>query len=257
MSTSDARPTTPELPLSVVVPCFNEAESVGPLLASVLASELVGQVVVVDDASTDGTLDVVRTIEDDRIEVVAQRVNRGKGAALRSGFALARLPYVIVQDADLEYDPAEYPLMLEPLLAGDADVVYGSRFKGGRQHRVLYFWHTVGNRLLTLASNVATNLNLSDMETCYKAFRTEVIQSIEIEEERFGFEPEVTAKVAAAKCRVYEVGISYRGRTYDEGKKIGWRDGVHALYCIVAYSPVGRRLGVKRWSGVVGRAMGS
>jgi glycosyltransferase involved in cell wall biosynthesis len=249
--------TGPDRPLSVVVPCFNEEGSVGALLERVLASDLVGQVILVDDASTDGTLDIVSAITDDRLEVIRQPVNCGKGAALRAGFGRARRPFVIVQDADLEYDPSEYPLVIGPLLAGDADVVFGSRFRGGREQRVLYFWHTVGNRVLTLASNIATNLNLTDMETCYKAFRTEIIQSIEIEQDRFGFEPEVTAKVAALRCRVYEVGISYRGRTYDEGKKIGWRDGAHAMYCIAAYSPLGQRLGLRRLSGIVGNLTGS
>jgi len=257
MAATEPSATGVDRPLSVVIPCFNEAASVGALLRRVLASELVGQVIVVDDASTDSTLDIVTSITDARVEVIGQPENRGKGAALRAGFERARLPFVIVQDADLEYDPNEYPLVLGPLLSGDADVVYGSRFRGGREQRVLYFWHTVGNRLLTLASNVSTNLNLTDMETCYKAFRTEIIQSIEIEQERFGFEPEVTAKVAAMRCRVYEVGISYRGRTYDEGKKISWRDGVHAMYCIGAYSPLGQRLGLRRLSGLVGRLTGA
>jgi glycosyltransferase involved in cell wall biosynthesis len=165
----------------------------------------------------------------------------GKGAALRTGFALATSEFVVVQDADLEYDPAEYPDLLVPLLSGQADVVFGSRFLSGRPHRVLYFWHSVGNKVLTLASNVFTNLNLTDMETCYKVFRREVIQSIDVEEDRFGFEPEITAKVAARGLRVYEVGISYSGRTYAEGKKIGWRDGVRAMVCIVKYSPPGQR----------------
>ena len=257
MAARESSATHTDRPLSVVVPCFNEADSVGALLERVLACDLVGQVIVVDDASTDGTLDVINAVIDDRIEVVSQPVNRGKGAALRTGFGRARRPFVIVQDADLEYDPIDYPLVLEPLLAGDADVVYGSRFRGGRQQRVLYFWHTVGNRVLTLASNVMTNLNLTDMETCYKAFRTEIIQSIDIEQDRFGFEPEITAKVAALHCRVYEVGISYRGRTYDEGKKIGWRDGVHAMYCIGAYSPIGQRLGLRRLAKVVGSLTGA
>ncbi len=243
--------------LSVVVPCFNEQDTVAELLERVLASPLVGQVVVVDDASVDGTLAAVATVDDARIQVITKPRNEGKGAALRSGFAEVTLPYVIIQDADLEYDPAEYPVVLAPLLADDADVVYGSRFRGGREQRVLYFWHTVGNRLLTLASNITTNLNLTDMETCYKAFRTEVIRSIEIEQHRFGFEPEVTAKVAAGRWRVYEVGISYRGRTYDEGKKIGWRDGLHALYCIAAYSPLGQRVGVRRLGGVVSSLTGA
>jgi len=176
------------------------------------------------------------------VRVFHQGHNQGKGAALRRGFAEATADFVIVQDADLEYDPAEYPRVLGPLLAGRADVVYGSRFAGGEAHRVLFFWHSLGNRVLTLASNAFTDLNLTDMETCYKAFRREVIQSIEIEEDRFGVEPEVTAKVAAAGWRVYEVGISYNGRTYDEGKKIGWRDGVRAIICIVRYSRLGQRM---------------
>jgi len=199
-------------------------------------------VVIVDDASTDGTRDILATVDDPRVRVFHQGHNQGKGAALRRGFAEATADFVIVQDADLEYDPAEYPRVLGPLLAGRADVVYGSRFAGGEAHRVLFFWHSLGNRVLTLASNAFTDLNLTDMETCYKAFRREVIQSIEIEEDRFGVEPEVTAKVAAAGWRVYEVGISYNGRTYDEGKKIGWRDGVRAIICIVRYSRLGQRM---------------
>jgi glycosyltransferase involved in cell wall biosynthesis len=206
----------------------------------------VAEVIVVDDGSTDGTVAAVRSVRDDRIEVFEHGVNRGKGAALRTGFAAATADYVIVQDADLEYDPAEYPDLLGPLESGVADVVYGSRFVSGRPHRVLYFWHSLGNRFLTLLSNAFTDLNLTDMETCYKAFRREVIQSIDLEEDRFGFEPEVTAKIAARRCRVYEVGISYSGRTYDDGKKIGWRDGVRAIVCIVRYSPVGVRLAT--WS---------
>ena len=178
---------------------------------------------------------------DERVRVVLHDHNQGKGAALRTGFALATAEFVLVQDADLEYDPAEYDHLVEPLAADVADVVYGSRFLSGRPHRVLYFWHSVGNRCLTLLSNMFTDLNLTDMETCYKAFRREVIQSIEIEEDRFGFEPEITAKLAAPGLRIYEVGISYSGRTYAEGKKIGWRDGVRALVCIVKYSPIGER----------------
>ena len=173
-------------------------------------------------------------------------VNRGKGAALRTGFAAASLPYVLVQDADLEYDPGEYCRLLQPALDGRADVVFGSRFVGGSEHRVLYFWHSVGNRFLTLLSNMTTNLNLTDMETCYKLFRREVLERIDIEEDRFGVEPELTAKVARLGCRIYEVGISYHGRTYVEGKKIGWRDGVRAALCIVRYSALGARLRRKR-----------
>ena len=243
--------------LSVVMPCFNEAATVAQILDRVLDSPLVGEVIAVDDGSTDRTLDILSAYADPRLRVLAQPGNRGKGAALRRGFGEATMPYVIVQDADLEYDPSEYPRMLAPLIADEADVVYGSRFSGGDARRILYFWHTLGNRALTLASNMATNLNLSDMETCYKAFRREIIQSIDLEEDRFGFEPEVTAKVAAMHCRVYEVGISYPGRTYDDGKKIGWRDGVRAVFCIAAYSPPGVRLGLRRASPWVARLTGS
>ena len=228
--------------LSVVMPVFNEEATVRDCVAAVLARPEVAEVVIVDDASTDGTRDILATVNDPRVRVFHQGHNQGKGAALRRGFAEATADFVIVQDADLEYDPAEYPRVLGPLLAGRADVVYGSRFAGGEAHRVLFFWHSLGNRVLTLASNAFTDLNLTDMETCYKAFRREVIQSIEIEENRFGVEPEVTAKVAAAGWRVYEVGISYNGRTYDEGKKIGWRDGVRAIICIVRYSRLGQRM---------------
>jgi len=233
---------TPRRCLTVVVPCFNERGTVESLLDRVLVSPWVSQVIVVDDGSTDGTRELLARVDDPVVEVVFHEQNRGKGAALRTGFSKASSEYVIVQDADLEYDPDEYELVLEPLEDGDADVVYGSRFLSGRPHRVLYFWHSIGNRLLTLASNMFTDLNLTDMETCYKAFRREVIQAIDIEEDRFGFEPEITAKIAAMHVRVYEVGISYSGRTYDEGKKIGWRDGVRAMVCIVRYSEPGRRV---------------
>ena len=236
-------PDVPVQPcLSVVVPCYNEEATVATVLERVLENPAVAEVIAVDDASSDQTLAFLRGIDDDRLMVMAQEVNRGKGAALRLGISKATSDFVVIQDADLEYDPDEYAKLLGPLLAGDADVVYGSRFMGGDAHRVLYFWHTLGNRLLTLASNVMTDLNLTDMETCYKMFRREVIQSIDICEDRFGFEPEVTAKIAAARCRVYEVGISYHGRTYEEGKKIGWRDGVRAFYCIVKYSPLWQRV---------------
>ena len=235
--------TTPARPcLSVVVPCYNEEATVLDLLSSVLASPWVAEVVVVDDGSTDRSRELLASVTDPRVRIHLQPHNMGKGAALRTGFSLVTGEFAVVQDADLEYDPTEYALLLEPLLDGRADVVYGSRFQSGRPHRVLYFWHTLGNRFLTLLSNMFTDLNLTDMETCYKVFRRDVIQSIEIEEDRFGFEPEVTAKVAARGDRVYEVGISYSGRTYADGKKIGWRDGVRAIVCIVKYSPVGRRV---------------
>ena len=228
--------------LSVVIPCYNEESTVASVIETVLGIPWVGQVVVVDDGSTDKSREILAAIDDPRVDVVLQPVNRGKGAALRTGFAKATQEFVVVQDADLEYDPSEFALLLGPLLENKADVVFGSRFLGGSAHRVLYFWHSVGNKLLTLASNVFTDLNLTDMETCYKMFRRNVIQSIEIEEDRFGFEPEITAKVARGGWRVYEVGISYSGRTYAEGKKIGWRDGVRAIYCIVRYSKLGGRL---------------
>jgi len=230
-----AADTTPSPCLSVVMPCFNEIATIDEITKRVLDSPWVGELVIVDDGSTDGTRDRLALLDDPRVTVHLQPHNMGKGAALRTGFGLATMPYSIVQDADLEYDPNEYERLLEPLRDGRADVVYGSRFMGADAHRVLFFWHSMGNRLLTLLSNMATDLNLTDMETCYKAFRTEVIQSIPIEEERFGFEPEITAKVAARHLRVYEVGISYSGRTYDEGKKIGWKDGVRALFCIIRY----------------------
>ena len=227
--------------LSVVMACYNEEATVKVVAEQVLQSPYTAELVIVDDGSTDATLERARSIDDPRVRVIAQGTNRGKGAALRTAFGEARSQFVIVQDADLEYDPADFETVLAPLLADKADVVYGSRFLAGRPHRVLYFWHAVGNRLLTTASNMFTNLNLSDMETCYKAFRREVIQSFEIEEDRFGVEPEITAKVARGGWRVYEVGISYAGRTYAEGKKIGWRDGMRAFYCIIRYSGVFER----------------
>lgn len=225
--------------LSIVIPAYNEHATIERLIAAVMAVDLGGlerEVVCVDDGSFDGTSAVLDGLaERHGLKVVRHPVNRGKGAALRSGFAAASGDIVLVQDADLEYDPAEYPRLLRPILDGKADVVYGSRFVGGEAHRVLYFWHSVGNRLLTLLSNAVTNLNLSDMEVCYKVFRADVLKRITIEEDRFGFEPEITAKVARLGCRIYEVGISYSGRTYAEGKKIGWRDGAWALWCIVKY----------------------
>ncbi|MFM7126198.1 MAG: glycosyltransferase family 2 protein [Actinomycetota bacterium] len=230
--------------LSVVIPCFNEERTIRTLIDQVLRSSVVAEVVVVDDGSTDGSRTELAGLDDPRVRVILHERNQGKGAALRTGFAHATADFVVVQDADLEYDPAEYPVLLEPLLDDRADVVFGSRFLSGRPHRVLYFWHSMGNKFLTLLSNMFTDLNLTDMETCYKCFKREVIQSIEIEENRFGFEPEITAKLAAAKFRIFEVGISYSGRTYDEGKKINWKDGVRAVYCIVKYSNLGRRLGI-------------
>jgi glycosyltransferase involved in cell wall biosynthesis len=228
--------------LSVIVPCYNEEATIQELLARVLESPHVAEAIVVDDGSSDQTMSMAKSVDDRRLRLIQQPYNMGKGAALRRGFAEATAEFVVVQDADLEYDPADYGLLLEPLLSGQADVVFGSRFISDRPHRVLYFWHSVGNRVLTTASNAFTNLNLTDMETCYKVFRREVIQGLDLREDRFGFEPEVTAKVAKGRWRVYEVGISYYGRTYAEGKKIGWRDGLHAARCIVRYSRAWDRL---------------
>ena len=226
---------------SVVMPCFNEELTLKVIAERVLDSPYTLELVIVDDCSTDRTLEMARSLGDRRVRVLAQSPNQGKGAALRRGFAAASGPYVIIQDADLEYDPADYGDLLAPLLDNRADVVYGSRFHAARPHRVLYYWHSVGNKLLTTLSNMTTNLNLTDMETGYKAFRKEVLDSIVIEEDRFGVEPEITAKVARGRWRIYEVGVSYAGRTYAEGKKIGWKDGVRALVCIVRYAPLWRR----------------
>ena len=224
--------------LSVVIPCFNERDTIEQIAQAVLAAPIRDlEVIVVDDCSSDGTREILREKIEPRVKrVIYQDRNRGKGAALRAGFAAATGDLVIVQDADLEYDPQDYPRLVEPILAGKADVVFGSRFSGGASVRVLYFWHYVGNRFLTTLSNMLTNINLSDMEVCYKVFRREVLQKLTIEEDRFGFEPEITAKVARLGCRIYEVGISYAGRTYREGKKIGWRDGVRAIWCILKYN---------------------
>ncbi|HUQ27386.1 MAG TPA: glycosyltransferase family 2 protein [Usitatibacter sp.] len=224
--------------LSVVIPCYNEVATIDRILAAVRASPHADkEIIVVDDGSSDGTRERIsgelRPLID---QVILHERNQGKGAALRTGIRAATGDVVIIQDADLEYDPNEYPKLLAPIAEGRADVVFGSRFMGAAPHRVLYFWHRVGNGFLTLLSNMFTNLNLTDMETCYKAFRREIIQSIAIEEERFGFEPEITAKVAKLDCRIFEVGISYYGRTYAEGKKIGYKDGFRAIYCILKYN---------------------
>jgi glycosyltransferase involved in cell wall biosynthesis len=224
--------------ISVVIPCYNEVATLEQVVDAVLdTSEAEKELIIVDDGSTDGTSELIRTKLESRVgRVIFHDRNRGKGAALRSGFAVATGDVVIVQDADLEYDPRDYAKLLAPIIEGRADVVYGSRFAGGEAHRVFFFWHSVVNHMLTLFSNMLTDLNLTDMEVCYKVFRREVLQQIAIEEDRFGFEPEITAKVARLGCRIYEVGVSYAGRTYSEGKKIGWRDGLRAMWCILKYN---------------------
>ena len=229
---------SPSPKLSIIIPCFNERDTIEKIVAAVRSSPIqYKEIIVVDDCSKDGTRDILAgTIAPLVDKIIYHDHNQGKGAALRTGIAAATGDIVIIQDADLEYDPGEYPLLLEPFIQGKADVVFGSRFVGSRPAPVAYYWHSLGNWVLTTLSNMFTNINLTDMETCYKAFRREIIQSIQIEENRFGFEPEIVAKVAKMGCRIYEVGISYYGRGYSEGKKIGWKDGFRAIYCILKYN---------------------
>jgi len=239
MASFELKSTETKKKLSIVIPCYNEFKTIEAIVDKVLSVELLNiekEVIIVDDGSKDQTVQILKNkIEPKVSKVIYKQKNEGKGAALRTGFQNATGDYVIVQDADLEYDPNEYSRLLKPILDGFADVVYGTRFIGGQPHRVLFFWHSKGNQFLTSFSNMFTNLNLSDMETCYKLFKREIIKSIKIEENRFGFEPEVTAKIARLKCRIYEVGISYYGRTYEEGKKINWKDGFRALIVILKY----------------------
>ncbi len=221
--------------ISVIIPVYNEKETITEILRHVNEVDIDKEIIIVDDCSTDGSREIISSIHENNVKVIFNEQNNGKGSVLRQGIKAATGDIIIIQDADLEYNPSEYPKLIQPILDGYADVVYGSRFIGSSAHRVLYYWHYVGNKFLTLLSNMCTNLNLTDMETCYKTFRREIIQNIKLEENGFGFEPEVTAKIARTGCRVYEVGISYHGRTYKEGKKIGFKDGLVAVWCIVKY----------------------
>lgn len=231
-----SKPDSYGILLSVIIPVYNEEETIREILDGVLNAPFRKDIIVVDDGSTDQTRQVLSRIDHPAVKVIFHGKNSGKGSAVQTGFDVAAGDIVVIQDADLEYNPAEYPILLNPILTGRADVVFGSRFGGHGEHRVLYFWHYIGNRFLTLLSNMFTDLNLTDMETCYKAFTREALQGIRINEKRFGFEPEITAKVARKKLRIYEVPISYYGRTYEEGKKINWKDGLRALWCILKYN---------------------
>ena len=223
--------------VSVVIPCFNEKDTINKIIEKVESSSVpLREIIIVDDLSIDGTREILEKIKNPIIKIFFHPKNQGKGAALRTGFSKVTGDICIIQDADLEYDPSEYPNLIKPIVEDHADVVYGSRFQGGSAHRVVYFWHRMGNGFLTLLSNIFTDINLSDMETCYKVFKKDVIKSIRIKENRFGFEPEITAKISKMNLRIYEVGISYYGRTYSEGKKITWKDGIRAIYCIIKYN---------------------
>ena len=222
--------------LSVVIPCFNEAETIETLLKKVLQQNVVGQVILVDDGSKDASVKIASSVKDSRLQIHQKEKNEGKGSAIKYGFSLVKLPYVVIQDADLEYDPTEYEALLKPLLSGHADVVYGSRFLSSGARRAVYYWHRLGNKFLTSLSNMFTNIDLTDMETCYKIMKSEIAKDLQLKEKRFGLEPEITAKLSKLKIRIYEVPISYYGRTYAEGKKITWKDGFSAIRCIIRYN---------------------